>query len=186
MFFKYICITFFVLSFASSLSYAADVPEVSRLKDGTYNYTFKNGYVCYKRPEFISSVDGDGALEIKKIFSLSGSISNKIEAIRNVSPKAQEFEAIFFDLCYQRGAGQLSEQEYQSSKKELEQLRNAVLLGEKEVTGQPGNGDVSKVPSSEYNKTETSTEVKQGGQVSHGDKSPNVGSMKDNATINIK
>ena len=185
---RYVALTAMVAA-GQGVAVAADLPEVTKVADGTFVYAFPNGTVCHKRPDFISAIDGRGALEIKSIFSLSGSASQKVEALRNISPKAQEFEAVLFDLCYQRGTGQLNEQEYLRREGELADLRKA-MLGD--GTSRPAHSEPpagrppGTAPGGASTRSAQDTTAIQGGQVSHGDKSPNIGEMKDNATINIQ
>ena len=99
--------------------------------DKSLDYHFKNGESCHKSADYTKYVNTKGALEIKGIFNTSGSFESKWEKVKQVSPRFQELEAVFFDICYEYGEGRLTKEQYEERRRIYEQIRQR-LLGQQE------------------------------------------------------
>lgn len=98
--------------------------------DRSIIYVYKNGGTCTKRADYTKYVNTKGALKIKTIFDASGSYESKWEKAANVSPKFEELQAVFFDICQEYGENRLSKEEYQQQRATYDKIREALLKGE--------------------------------------------------------
>ena len=155
--------------------------EVTETPEGTIIYEFRNGSKCYKRPEYEKYVKAEGSVAIKQIFSLGGSLSENIEKLRDISPMAQEFEALAFDLCFELGAGRLSIDEYKERRDALLEVRATVLShGESKTRASGGAGKIPDTPGA------STTGVKSPVIHTKGGKSPVVQGIEGDVKIEIK
>lgn len=95
--------------------------------DKSQVYTFKNGASCLKRADYTRYINTKGSVDIKQLFSASGSYEDKMEKSKELSPKYQELDAAFFDICYEHGEGRMSKERYDELRKAYEKIRQRLL-----------------------------------------------------------
>lgn len=114
---------------SDTVSASPNLLQVKQNPDKSQVYIFRNGASCLKSADYTKYVNTKGALKIKSIFDASGSYESKWEKARDVSPKYQELEAVFFNICYEYGEGRLSKEEYRDQRATYDQIRAVFLSG---------------------------------------------------------
>lgn len=97
-------------------------PTVTTNTDRSQDYHFNN-VACHKRADYSQSRNTKGAVSLKGIFEASGSVESKWEKAIQLTPKFEELEAVFFDICYGYGSGQLTKQRYDELREVYEGVR---------------------------------------------------------------
>jgi hypothetical protein len=124
--------------------------QTEELADKTIIVKFNNGASCKKRADYTNNINTQGAVAIKNIFDASGNFQSKWENAKQYSPKFEELEAVFFDICYEYGEERLTLERYREQWEIYNQLR-AKLLGEHSRL--PSQGEFTEDPSTPAAKT---------------------------------
>ncbi len=105
--------------------------------DASQEFHFRSGWTCHKRADYTRASKSAGAVAIKNIFSASGSFESKWENAQHLSPKFEELAAVFFDICYQYGQGQLTKDQYEEQRRTYDLIRQRLVSGTPAPVGQP-------------------------------------------------
>jgi hypothetical protein len=92
--------------------------------DGSQLYTFaKTNETCVKRADYTRFISTSASTEIRQVIKGSFDFQTRMEKAREISPKFEELQAVFFDLCYEFGSGRMERTEYDRLRKVYEEIR---------------------------------------------------------------
>lgn len=113
---------------------AVAAPTITEAPDGALLYKFENRVTCMRPAHYDTSRRTSFFIGLKDLFGASGSHETDIERLRTLSPRAQEFEALRFEACYEYGAGRISSEEYRSERRQILSIQEQL-----HVTTEEGN-----------------------------------------------
>jgi hypothetical protein len=114
----------FTALYASAAEY-----RVTSNPDKSLSYVFANERICNKSADYDTAIKADASISIKKLFSFGGSVEKTTQQLKQLSPKAQDFEALAFDLCFELESGRMSKEEYDKRRAMLDEVRLKALAG---------------------------------------------------------
>jgi hypothetical protein len=92
-----------------------------------YQYTFKSGLVCNKPPYYTRYIKTGGAIAIKSLFEARTDFESDWKKTSQASPRLEELESVFFDVCYEHGNGLIDELIYKERSNKYDRIRQKLL-----------------------------------------------------------